>query len=657
MLIKTIPLLLIILFNPLLHAQDKLAFEVSYFEDESTTLTVAQVQEKQFTPSHTEVQNHGITNTPHWFKLKINPTKEHLHNSWWLKIDYPPLDYIDYYLFDRHENLLASVHSGELRPFSQREISDPAFLYQLPLSDAFEHTLYIRVQTEGALQVPIKLMNSQDIIEEQYSHILIAGIYYGLFIIIAMFSAVIFIYTKEKNYLYYLLFISTFVFWQLSLDGIGVAYIWGAFPWLVEHASILGTSIVTFSAVLFARNFLQTSKHLPLMDIYLKYFMYFCFLLTLSATFAPYHYVVKVDGLLSIIAPVLLFITGTLVYQKGYQPARFYMAGWLAFLIGCILFSLNKFDLIGGFYVMNHAQQIGSAIEMIMLSLALGDRVKSIQDTYLKRANNLNQVLKRRLEKGLEKARQKDKIMIQQSRFAALGEMIEQIAHQWRQPLNTLGLINQNLYFKFKLQEFDPKSFDEAHEKIDETLQYMSQTIDDFRSFYKNNAQPETYPVREVIDSSISLSEAMLNYTKIKVKIKIEQEENCFVHNIKNELLQVCMNILKNAHDALIKKRHENRRINITIHPQGKDICLRFEDNAGGIDDNIISKIFDPYFTTKKDSHGTGVGLYMSKSIIEDHLNGEIKVENTDEGASFIIALPQADKLAIEDRAKVDACL
>lgn len=657
MLIKIIPVLFTILFNPLLYAQDKLVFDISYFEDKSTTLTVEQVQEKQFIPSHTEVQNHGITNTPHWFKLKVTPTTEHLNKSWWLKIDYPPLDYIDYYLFDRDDNLLAKVHSGELRPFVQREVSDPAFLYQLPLSEAFEYTLYIRVQTEGALQVPIKLMNSHDIIEEQYTNILIAGIYYGLFIIIAMFSTVIFFYTKEKNYLYYLMFITTFVFWQLSLDGIGVAYIWGALPWLVEHASILGTSIVTFSAVLFARNFLQTSKHLGPMDIYLKYFMYFCFLLTLSATVAPYHYVIKVDGILSIIAPVLLLVTGILVYQKGYKPARFYMAGWLAFLIGCVLFSLNKFNLIGGFYLMNHAQQIGSAIEMVMLSLALGDRVKSIQDNYLRRANNLNLVLKRRLEKGLEKARQKDKIMIQQSRFAALGEMIEQIAHQWRQPLNTLGLINQNLYFKFQLQEFDPKSFDEAHEKIDENLQYMSQTIDDFRSFYNNNAQAETYPIREIIDSSVSLSEAMLNYAKIKVKTKIEYEENCYIHNIKNELLQVCMNILKNAHDALIKKRQDNRQINITIHPQGKDICLRFEDNAGGIDENIISKVFDPYFTTKKDSHGTGIGLYMSKSIIEEHLNGEIKVENTDEGACFIIALPNADKLVIEGTAKVDECL
>ena len=628
-----------------LSAQTGLSYEISYLEDTNASLSLEQVQSKTFTSTHTGVQNLGITNTPHWFRLKIRPMQEQLFEQWWIKIDYPPLDYLDYYLLDADNRLIKTIHSGELRTFSGREVSDPNFIHQLPFSKADEHTLYIRVQTEGALQVPISILNSLSLIEEQYLPLITSGMYYGLFLIMALYSTVVFLYTRDKGYLYYFFFVTTFAFWQLSLDGIGVSYLWGDYPWLIEHASVLGTSGLAFIALLFSRNFLQTKKHLPQMDIFLKYFMYFCLGLTLAATFASYHTIVKIDGILSIVTPITLLATGILVLRKGYKPARLYVVGWFAFLVGCILFSLNKFNLIGGFYVMNHAQQIGSAIEMLLLSWALGERVKSIQDHYIQKANSLNTTLQERLTIGLLKERQKDKIMLQQSRFAALGEMIEQIAHQWRQPLNTLALINQNLYFKFKLDEFDPQSFDEAHDQIDENLQYMSKTIDDFRNFYNHNREPETYDICEVIRSAVSLSEAMLKYAKITVDIKPLQPS--YVHNSKNELLQVCMNVIKNAHDVLIEKRQEDRIITIEITPCENEYCLNIEDNGGGIDESIINRIFDPYFTTKADSHGTGIGLYMSRSITQEHLQGSIHAENTAQGARFVITLPKVDRPTI----------
>ncbi len=636
-----IELILLCGSTPFSYAQEGLSYDLSYFEDKNGELSISQVQTKSFIPSHKGIQSFGINNTPYWFKLRIRPTEEQFLRDWWVKIDYPPLDYIDYYLFDDEDRLIESTPSGELRPFSSRGVSTPSFIHQLPLSKAAEHTLYIKVQTEGALQVPLSLINSRTMVEEQHFSIIIAGIYYGLVIIIILYNGVLFVYTRDNNYLFYLLFANSFVFWQLSLDGIGVAYIWTHLPWLTEHASILSTSFLSFSSILFSRHFLQTEEYAPKMDLFLKYLMYFSFLLTLAATVGPYHYIVKIDGLLSIIVPVFLLSTGVLIYKKGYRPARFYIIGWFIFLIGCILFSLNKFDLIGGFYLMNHAQQIGSAVEMIMLSWALGDRIKSIQDDYLNKVNNLNSTLQKNLETALLKERNKDRIMIQQSRFAALGEMIEQIAHQWRQPLNTLALINQNLYFKFKLDKFDENAFDKAHDQIDTNLQYMSQTIDDFRNFYSNTPRTETYALVEVIHSALSLSGAMIQYAKIN--ISISNAQNPYVHNRRNELIQVCMNLIKNAHDALLEIGKSERTIGFSIHSDKKRASLSIEDNAGGVDKTIIDKIFNPYFTTKPESQGTGIGLYMSKSIVEERLNGTLHVENTSEGARFTIILPEVN--------------
>jgi len=622
-------------------AHDEINYKFSYFSDTTEKLSIEEVQNKSFTQADTKMLNLGITNTPHWFKLEFSLREKALNKKWWLKIDYPPLDFIDIYLFDKNNKLLSLVNTGELRPFKNRHVSDPAFIEELSFAKAGDYTLYILIQTEGALQVPIEIIDSGLLIKNQYLPILLSGLYYGLFIIILLYNSILYFYTKDKNYLLYITFATVFVFWQLSLDGIGIAFIWGDYPWIVANASTFGASGFALFAIIFARSFLQTTKY-PKLDRVLKALLYLTLAIFISVFFAPYHYVIKAIGSFAIIVPVALIVAGFTALKDGYRPARFYVLGWVMFLVGCILFSLNKFALIGGFEVMSRAMQIGSAIEMILLSWALGDKIKSIRDEFLKKSNDLNKTLQQQVQIGLLKERQKDKMIIQQSRLAALGEMIEQIAHQWRQPLNTLALVNQNLYFKYKLNSFNEEDFDKAHAQIDENLQYMSQTIDDFRDFYKKNPQSETYNVEDVIRSCISISESMITFAKIQ--IIINTKENCVVSNIKSELMQVIMNIIKNAHDALEEHRQSNREIDFNLFTKDNQVHLSVEDNAGGIPEDIIDKIFNPYFTTKNEENGTGLGLYMSKSIIQDHMDGNIEVTNTKEGARFTIILPQAVK-------------
>ena len=625
-----------------LFSQDELSYKLSYFNDITKESSIENIQDKNFKHVDTKMLNLGIINTPHWFKLEFTVTPKNLQQKWWLKIDYPPLDFIDIYLYDERNTLLSLIHTGELRPFKNRNVSDPAFIEELSLNKAGKYTLYMLVQTEGALQIPIKIVDSNKLIENQYLPILLSGLYYGLFIIILLYNSILYFYTKDKNYLLYITFATIFVFWQLSLDGIGIAFIWGDYPWIVANASTFGASGFALFAIIFARNFLQTSKY-PKLDKVLKTLMYLTLAIFISVFFAPYHYVIKAIGSFAVIVPVALIFAGFTALKDGYRPARFYVLGWVIFLLGCILFSLNKFALIGGFEFMSRAMQIGSAIEMILLSWALGDRIKSIRDEFLKKSNDLNKTLQQQVKIGLLKERQKDKMIIQQSRLAALGEMIEQIAHQWRQPLNTLALVNQNLYFQYKLNSFKEEDFDKAHAQIDENLQYMSQTIDDFRDFYKKNPQSETYKVEDVIRSCISISESMITYAKIQ--IIINAKENCIVSNIKNELMQVIMNIIKNAHDALEAHHHSDREIRFDLFTKDNQVHLCIEDNAGGIPEDIITKIFNPYFTTKNEADGTGLGLYMSRSIIQEHMNGTIEVENGKKGARFTIILPQASTI------------
>jgi signal transduction histidine kinase len=232
----------------------------------------------------------------------------------------------------------------------------------------------------------------------------------------------------------------------------------------------------------------------------------------------------------------------------------------------------------------------------------------------------------------------KDKLLIDQSRLASMGKMIEQIAHQWRQPLNDLGLLNQNFYFKQQLGTLEEEDFLKTHDGIDRNIKYMSDTIDDFRNYYKSDKKEETYQLSRAIENILAIVKPSLEYSGIKVILKLNDAVN--LHNVKNELQQVLLIILNNAKDAMITSAIEDKKITIEVATDEKNAYINIFDNGGGVPDDIKEKIYDSYFSTKFNSQGTGIGLYMSKSIIEKNMHGFISVKNIDNGACFTVKLP-----------------
>ena len=251
------------------------------------------------------------------------------------------------------------------------------------------------------------------------------------------------------------------------------------------------------------------------------------------------------------------------------------------------------------------------------------------------------QYLLTQANKGLENA-VKDKteenlkqqqLLQEQSKLAAMGEMIGAIAHQWRQPLNALGLSIQNLEYDYEDGRIDETFIKRYVKKNKETIKFMSQTIDDFRNFFKVDKVKERFSVKSAIEETVSIQDASLKKSQIKVKIR---GEDFVIHGFRSEFQQVILNILTNAAYALKKSGVSNPLIEIVFNTQ--NIVIR--DNAGGIDEQIVGRIFEPYFTTKDQGEGTGIGLYMSKIIIEENMKGKLYVINEQGvGASFVIEL------------------
>jgi PAS domain S-box-containing protein len=246
----------------------------------------------------------------------------------------------------------------------------------------------------------------------------------------------------------------------------------------------------------------------------------------------------------------------------------------------------------------------------------------------------------------ISELKDKEKILIQQSKMAAMGEMLENIAHQWRQPLSVISTASTGIKLKSELKLLDKKELEEAMNSINGSAQYLSQTIDNFKTFFDpSNSKNKECNISDILNKTLKLLDSQFKSRSIKIIKNIDSNK---IVSIENEIIQALVNILNNARDILELKDEEIKLIFINSYEKDNILYVEILDNAGGIDEEFLDKVFEPYFTTKHQSQGTGIGLYMSEEIIRNHLNGTIKVKNETydfdgikyKGAKFTIELP-----------------
>jgi signal transduction histidine kinase len=245
--------------------------------------------------------------------------------------------------------------------------------------------------------------------------------------------------------------------------------------------------------------------------------------------------------------------------------------------------------------------------------------------------------LEKQIELEVSKRTKQYEIMCHQSRLAAMGEMIDSIAHQWRQPLNSLGIIVQSLRHISSQKNIDNTLLQEIESDIMNKINYMSQTIDDFSTFFRINKDKEQFDILISIEDAIRLILVQLNNHNIKIEIEKKDIRKFEIFGFSNEFRQVILNLIHNAMMQIVSKNIVDGKIKIEIKDINNNIQIDVIDNAEGVKKEDMPKIFDPYFSTKE--KGSGIGLYMSKVIIENHMNGILKVRNIKDGAKFTIML------------------
>jgi len=252
----------------------------------------------------------------------------------------------------------------------------------------------------------------------------------------------------------------------------------------------------------------------------------------------------------------------------------------------------------------------------------------------------INANLEDRVKEEVEQNMLKDRQMLHQSRLAQMGEMIAMIAHQWRQPLSAISAASATLSVKAQLDTLDNDSVINTSKQIDKFVQHLSATIDDFRNFFKENNHKKSTNYTKVTDAVLGIIGSTLKSKGIKVVLELESESEFITYE--NELKQVLINLVTNAQDALLENKTIDPLIKIKTYTLEDKYVLEVSDNGGGIRDEISEKIYDPYFSTKLNKQGTGLGLYMSNIIIQNHCDGTLSFKNIDGGACFTIELRDA---------------
>ena len=417
---------------------------------------------------------------------------------------------------------------------------------------------------------------------------------------------------------------SLFFHGQLSHDQ----FIYSTFSWW--FGNVMGQLLFTPFMLLLLVHFRQIN-----IKTYLLYGLIFgIFLYVLEIKIA----ITNPFLLLSLTIPVLVVT----IYYKG----KVY--GTLMSVVVATISSYSVYKATGAFYFGNETDNIINYNLFVLAHVATVFVTGILFEERKRYEEELHQIIKKEVNKN----KKQQLLMLHQNRLAQMGEMINMIAHQWRQPLNHLSLLNQTLYYKYTKDSLNEEIIEDFKEKSNKTIQQMSSTIDDFRNFFKPDKEKTVFCVNAVIDHVLEITFPLFRHKSIEVSFK-NKEQYYYAYGFPNELGQSILNIVYNAQDALNEKKIEKKYIEILLFRQQEMIILSIHDNAGGIPEDIIDKIFDPYFSTKNNKNGTGLGLYISKIIIEEHMHGKLLVSNKKNGACFKIYLQAVKPLKEEGNGEI----
>ena len=329
-----------------------------------------------------DVLNAGYSQSVFWLKfdLRYTPRSAHGTRSWLLELAYPPMDHVELYLADGEGGYRLAQRTGDALPYASRQIRQNNYLFEIPFEPNKAQTVYLRLHSQGSIQAPVNLWSPNAYLEEQPSRLYVLGLIYGVLIGMLVYNLFIYLSVRDRSYLYYIFYIASFGLYQVSVNGAGVEFFWPDNPWWANAATPFFIGAAGFFGCLFSRTFLQTARHSPWMDRLLIGLMAYGMAVMLLSLSTSYALALRLATALALLFTVVIFTAGILSWFRGLRLARYFIIAWSAFLLGGIVNTLMVLGYLPNVFITMYASQLGSALEVGLLSLALADRINSMRE-------------------------------------------------------------------------------------------------------------------------------------------------------------------------------------------------------------------------------------------------------------------------------------
>lgn len=667
-----------------------------YIELTEDSLGIEEIEKLNFTPVDKDVPNFGISASTFWIKLEIeNKTnsKEYI-----LQVSQPILDKVEFY-YRNSDSSFAMFDVGEHKVFEDRLYYDPNYLFPFDIEPGTVKFLYLKVKAKENVQVPMSVGSRRSMLEMTKRKDVFSGIYLGIMVVMLLYNTFIYISTRDKSYLYYVLYLICVILTQSSILGYSFQYLWPNVPQLAMYNSFLFPSLVGITGMQFMRFFLHTRRYSKTFD----YVFIACIIgytagtgLAFAGRFSTSFYLIEVSA---IVVAVSMMYMAVKIARKGDRPAFFFSIAWAVFLLGVGLYVMKDFGVLPYNNFTYYMMPVGSAIEVMLLSFALADRINLLkkekeasqadalrvlkeneriireQNAYLEQKVTERTVelqeTNEELVVTLNHLKETQAQLVDAEKMASLGQLTAGIAHEINNPINFVSANVQPLRLDIqdmmeiidRYQEaFQSENKDELLEKValfkeEIDFEYIRNEIAELLKGIEDGAV-RTAEIVKGLKTFSRLDESDLKPTDLNegiqstlvllrnsitdnIEVETELGEIPPVECFPGKINQVFMNIINNALQAMkALPPGEKYKLSVRSTNDDKNVYISIRDTGPGMSEDVKARIFEPFFTTKAVGEGTGLGLSIVFKIIETHSGSIVVNTELGKGTEFVITLP-----------------
>lgn len=674
---------------------------IEFLEDPTHALDAASViASNKFVPSPAGIPNFGVTRSAYWLRIKVVNASG--ANRLIVKLGNPLLDTVEFFE-QRTATDYRKVVTGQSRTFLERQYLSSDYLFSFDAPANQEHVFYLRLTNSGPLLVPVTIGAESIIMQSDKYKDIFWGIYIGVMLAMLLYNLFVYITTKDRSYLYYIAYVVAVIITQITLSGYGFQLLWPFSPVVARFSTFIGPVMVGLAGIEFMRHFLKTKNFLPRAD---KGFYLFITTYILGGVFASVGmYNVGfgfIDATASTVSIFMLILT-IIIVRQGYRPAYFFLISWIVFLIGIFIFVFKNFNILPYNNFTVYTMPVGSAMEVILLSFALADRINILKkEKEASQAQAMNALKEnerivreqnvmlekkvderthelllsnRELNKAMKELKEAETQLVESEKMASLGQLTAGIAHEINNPINFVTsnvkplnrdvniLLNAVDEMERMIIEHAPAqraAVDNYKQEID--YEYLKEEIDQLLTGIGDGASRTAEIVKglrifsrldeddlkkadinEGMNSTLVITNNLLNNL---IKVDKKYGNIPVVECYPGKLNQVFLNIISNGIYAVKKKFGDQDGGVITISTRNDDdfVYVSIADNGIGMDESTKKRLFEPFFTTKEVGEGTGLGMSIAYNTINKH-NGVILINSElGVGTEFIIKLPLIQK-------------